>query len=74
MMEKEEAGQAQNNRWCRMTLGHLGQFHKFHCDFRSHKVLSNYINIRIKFGCLLCIWLSKTHVQFYTGQNFSWNL
>ena len=38
-----------------MALGHLGQFDEFHCDSRTHKVLSNYILTLGVFSCH-CVW------------------
>ena len=51
----------ENNRWCRMALGHLGQFNKIDCDRRPHNVPSNHILISGQFFCLsLCIDLQLT--------------
>jgi len=53
---------SQNNRWCRMTLGHLDQFNQIHFDSRSHKVLSNYRLISGQLFDFQCVFSFQTHI------------
>ena len=57
-----------------MALGHLGQFDEFHCDSRTHKVLSNYISTLGVFPCpwvVHCVWSFQVHMFNSTPADIS---